>query len=196
MRHTDASLLVQSWALRRTPTSRTQTWRASQSRNPHRLSACLTLLLSALNHAEAAAVCRAGLRDVCDKRDLHRGLRPGWSDNYAAPGCLQTSGVGAEHLVSAANLRLLCAELGFETCATSVTYIADSDLTGQTFTQPAQPIQAGSWQFFAFNVTQDKFQVVMNVDEDPAANCKPLSLLCSASACERSSACTALPSAR
>ena len=44
---------------------------------------------------------------------------------------------------------------------------------GQVWTQPPQPLPDGVWQYYALNVAEDKYQIVVNVDEDPASNCAP-----------------------
>ena len=67
--------------------------------------------------------------------------------------------------------------LGFEDCATRVTYVKDAQLAGQAFSEPARPFAQGAWQFYAFNVSRDQYQVVVNVDADPGSNCAPPLLL-------------------
>ena len=70
-------------------------------------------------------------------------------------------------------MSVLCADLGFEECATSITSVPDQALEGQVYSEPAKPLPDGTWTYYSFNVTEEKYQVVVNVDEDPAANCAP-----------------------
>jgi len=56
--------------------------------------------------------------------------------------------------------------LGFRDCGAEVVYIADDQASGQApFVADSESVEADGWKFYAFNVTEDDFEVVATVAE-------------------------------
>lgn len=68
------------------------------------------------------------------------------------------------------------AELGFEDCSAELRSIPDHPASVDTFFL-GQHEQVGpkQWQFYAFNVTQEDYQVVVNMAGEVTAECELLS---------------------
>lgn len=68
------------------------------------------------------------------------------------------------------------AGLGFAECTARVTPIADDELTVVTaYVKEREQVQTRGWVYYAFNVTDEDYQVVVNVAEEEGSQCK---LLC------------------
>lgn len=68
------------------------------------------------------------------------------------------------------------AGLGFDRCLARVVPIVDDELTvAKPYLKEHEEVQAHGWVYYAFNVTDEDFQVVINVAEEEGSQCK---LLC------------------
>jgi hypothetical protein len=75
------------------------------------------------------------------------------------------------------------AVLGFDDCSAKVTAIPDANLTiKKPFVVEHEELEVKGWSFYAFNVTADDYQVVVNLVGERDDNCEPLdSVVASAS---------------
>lgn len=65
------------------------------------------------------------------------------------------------------------ADLGFEDCSASVVQIPDSDLsTIKSYVQEHQVVPAKAWAFYAFNVTEQDYQIVVNLAAEEDSQCE------------------------
>ena len=72
------------------------------------------------------------------------------------------------------------AGLGFRECTARVTPIADDELTvDKAYVKEREQVQTRGWVYYAFNVTDEDYQVVVNVAEEEGSQCKlhPQSLM-------------------
>lgn len=70
----------------------------------------------------------------------------------------------------------LHAGLGFAECTARVTPLADDELTvDKPYLKEREQVQTRGWVYYAFNVTDEDYQVVVNVAEEEGSECK---LLC------------------
>ena len=80
-------------------------------------------------------------------------------------------------LPSAATLHALCAGLGFEDCSAQVTMLAEQDVTSKkAYVKEHEHIKTRGWAYYAFNVTDEDYQLVVNVAEEEDSACKLLKL--------------------
>lgn len=81
------------------------------------------------------------------------------------------------HRLAAHTLKqALHAGLGFAECTARVTPIADDELTvDKAYVKEREQVQTGGWVYYAFNMTDEDYQVVVNVAEEEGSQCK---LLC------------------
>lgn len=98
----------------------------------------------------------------------------------------------------------LCAGLGFAECTARVVPIADDELTANNaYLKEHEHVQTRGWVYYAFNVTDEDYQIVVNVAEEEGSQCKLrcLSHLCQQTctvhyACHTSCLCMRLPVAQ
>lgn len=65
------------------------------------------------------------------------------------------------------------AGLGFEDCSARVEFLQDTALNNhKPFVQEHQQVASRGWAYYAFNVTDDDYQVVVNVAEEEYSKCK------------------------
>ena len=65
------------------------------------------------------------------------------------------------------------AGLGFAECTARVVAIADDELTvDRAYLKEHEQVQAHGWVYYAFNVTDEDYQVVVNVAEEEDSQCK------------------------
>ena len=70
--------------------------------------------------------------------------------------------------------------LGFEECSARVTPIADDELTtAKPFVKEHEMVETRGWSFYEFNVTDQDFQVVVNVAEEEDSQCNAPCHFCS-----------------
>lgn len=76
----------------------------------------------------------------------------------------------------------LHAGLGFAECMARVVPIADAELTvARAYLKEHEQVQTHGWVYYAFNVTHEDYQVVVNVAEEEGSQCKLL--LCPSQPC-------------
>jgi len=69
------------------------------------------------------------------------------------------------------------AGLGFEECSATVTPIGDNELTiAKPFVKEHELVETRGWSFYEFNVTDQDFQVVVNVAEEEDSACETAGL--------------------
>lgn len=69
----------------------------------------------------------------------------------------------------------LHAGLGFAECAARVTTLADDELSmHKPYLKEHEQVQSRGWVYYAFNVTDQDYQVVVNVAEEEGSQCKLL----------------------
>ena len=69
----------------------------------------------------------------------------------------------------------LHAGLGFAECSARVTTVADDDLSVEkAYLREHEQVQTRGWVYYAFNVTDQDYQVVVNVAEEEGSQCKLL----------------------
>ncbi len=69
--------------------------------------------------------------------------------------------------------RVYPAGLGFEECSATVTPIGDTELTiAKPFVKEHEVVETRGWSFYEFNVTDQDFQVVVNVAEEEDSACE------------------------
>lgn len=94
----------------------------------------------------------------------------------------------------------LHAGLGFAECTARVTTIADDELTvNKPYLKEHEQVQTQGWVYYVFNVTDEDYQVVVNVAEEEGSQCKLLraqplmlaNMLCHGCLCDWS--CMLLP---
>ena len=67
----------------------------------------------------------------------------------------------------------LFAGLGFEDCSAKITQVSDSELTQQNpYLKEHETVPAKGWAFYTFNVTQEDYQVVVNVAGEQDSPCE------------------------
>lgn len=63
--------------------------------------------------------------------------------------------------------------LGFEDCSAQVTILEDTDLTNKKpYVKEHEQIKSRGWSYYAFNVTDDDYQIVVNVAEEEDSTCR------------------------
>ena len=66
------------------------------------------------------------------------------------------------------------AGLGFEDCSAEVHNVSDVEFEGDNnFAVEHQVVPAKRWQFYAFNISVDDFQVVVNAAGEADSECAP-----------------------
>ena len=77
----------------------------------------------------------------------------------------------------------LHAGLGFAECTARITTIADDELTvDKAYLKEHEQVQTRGWVYYAFNMTDEDYQVVVNVAEEEGSQCK---LLCPSNFCQQ-----------
>ena len=67
----------------------------------------------------------------------------------------------------------LRAGLGFAECRARMVPLSDDELTIQKpYLQEHEEVQTRGWVFYGFNVTDEDYQVVVNVAEEEGSQCK------------------------
>lgn len=80
-----------------------------------------------------------------------------------------------------------CAGLGFAECTARVVPLADDELTtDKPYLNEHEEVQSRGWVYYVFNVTDDDYQVVVNVAEEEGSQCKPV---CIQASCSRTLCC-------
>ncbi len=65
------------------------------------------------------------------------------------------------------------AGLGFEDCTARVTNVSDFDLLlGKAYAAQHQEVAPSAWNFYAFNVTDEDYQIVVNLAGEKDSPCE------------------------